>query len=343
MSNHYRAAIIGCGNIAHIHADGYNGELRCEVVGLADVKRESAEKLSADKGLNGAIYTDYREMLERERPDIVSICVWPGMHLQVARDCAAAGVRAVHCEKPMAPTWGEAQELAALDGNGVQLTFNHQRRFNHGMLQARRLLGEGVFGKLERMDMFAPAHLLDCGTHSLDLGFMFNDESPARWVIGQVDARKVQSWFGVPFEFMGVGFIRYENGVRGMIHVGDDKEMGTGIRLVGSGGFIEVEWSGKPVRAVSYADPAWRAPEAEEPNPMPAVIGSVIDSLESGGEPVLSAAKALRATEVIFAIYESSRRRARIDLPLEPKDSALLTMLEEGVLGPGAQGPAARN
>ncbi len=104
----------------------------------------------------------------------------------------------------------------------------------------------------------------------------------------------------------------------------------------GGGGFIEIGWSGKPVRAVSYADPAWRALEAEEPNPMPAVIGSVIDSLESGGEPVLSAAKALRATEVIFAIYESSRRRARIDLPLEPKDSALLTMLEEGVIGPGA-------
>ena len=50
---------------------------------------------------------------------------------------------------------------------------------------------------------------------------------------------------------------------------------------------------------------------------------------------MLSGRKALQATELIFATYESSRRRGKINLPLDVEDSALLTMLQEGVIGPG--------
>ena len=61
----------------------------------------------------------------------------------------------------------------------------------------------------------------------------------------------------------------------------------------------------------------------------------LIDCLESGAEPRLSARKALQATELIFATYESSRRRGRVVLPLDAEDSALITMLKEGQIGPG--------
>ena len=60
----------------------------------------------------------------------------------------------------------------------------------------------------------------------------------------------------------------------------------------------------------------------------------LIGCLESGAEPRLSARKALQATELIFATYESSRRRSRVLLPLEAEDSALITMLREGQIGP---------
>ena len=60
----------------------------------------------------------------------------------------------------------------------------------------------------------------------------------------------------------------------------------------------------------------------------------LIACLESGAEPRLSARKALQATELIFATYESSRRRGRVVLPLDAEDSALITMLKEGAVGP---------
>jgi UDP-N-acetylglucosamine 3-dehydrogenase len=55
-----------------------------------------------------------------------------------------------------------------------------------------------------------------------------------------------------------------------------------------------------------------------------------IDALQTGHEPELSARKALQATELIFATYESSRRRGRVDLPLNVEDSPFLMMLTSG-------------
>ena len=59
-------------------------------------------------------------------------------------------------------------------------------------------------------------------------------------------------------------------------------------------------------------------------------ILDAIEWLETGKESRTSSRKALQATELIFATYESARRRARVELPLEIEDSPLLSMLEKG-------------
>ena len=56
-------------------------------------------------------------------------------------------------------------------------------------------------------------------------------------------------------------------------------------------------------------------------------------ALESGHEPELSLDRALRGTEIIFAMYESCRRRARVDLPLQIPDNPFIAMLEAGDFG----------
>jgi predicted dehydrogenase len=61
-------------------------------------------------------------------------------------------------------------------------------------------------------------------------------------------------------------------------------------------------------------------------------IAEVIDALRSGRESDLSARRALNATEIIFAIYESSRRRGRVDLPLTIADNPLAAMVDAGQL-----------
>ena len=59
-----------------------------------------------------------------------------------------------------------------------------------------------------------------------------------------------------------------------------------------------------------------------------------VGCLDAGEEPETGAGNALNATEIIFAAYESSRRRGRVDLPLEIEDNPLEAMVESGQLKP---------
>ncbi|MDH7569769.1 MAG: Gfo/Idh/MocA family oxidoreductase, partial [Armatimonadota bacterium] len=106
MAREYCVAMIGCGKRGRAHALGLQADLRCRVTALADANLEAAQALNHDFGFGAKTYTDYREMLAAEKPEVVVSCLWTPLHLPVFRDCVAAGVRAVLSEKPMAPTWG---------------------------------------------------------------------------------------------------------------------------------------------------------------------------------------------------------------------------------------------
>ncbi len=335
MGQTYRVAIIGCGGRAKAHVPALKADARCQVVALADVQHAVAEAMNAENGFGAAVYNDHQKMLQTERPDVVVSCLWTPLHLPVFRDCVDAGVRAVLSEKPMAPTWGECLEMARLvDATGTQLTFCHQRRFALGNQLARRLISDGLFGDIQRMDLYAPPNLLDCGTHTFDQALSFNGETPAKWALGAVDTSTLLNWFGVRAEGMAVGTVIFENGVRATVQVGGpDMDLWGGVRVTGSRGFLEVTWDGHFERGVVYADPAWQPPviEARNEDQMLGVVRNALDCLETGAEPELSYKKALRASEIIFALYESVRRHARVELPLMGvTDNPFLTMLENG-------------
>jgi len=330
-----KTAFIGCGKRAKGHVAGVLAEKRLRVVAVADPKAEAAESLKKDLGGGPKIYADHRKMLEIERPDLVITCLWTRFHLPVFKDCVDAGVKAVHSEKPMAPTWGECLEMAELaDRSGCRLTFSHQRRFAAGNRLFRQMIAEGRFGKILRMDLYSPPHLLDCGTHTFDQAFSFNAEQPVQWVLGAVDTRKILNYFDVPAESTAVGTLVYANGVRAVIQSGGpDMDMWAGIRVTGTEGFIEVFWDGNPGQGRIYAEPGWRPdPVAADPQEQTVrMVRDVVDCIATGRESELSYKRALAASEVIFAFYESIRRQARIDLPLTGvSDNPLHAMIEAG-------------
>jgi predicted dehydrogenase len=154
--------------------------------------------------------------------------------------------------------------------------------------------------------------------------------------MGQIDVAEESQVFGVALETSGVSWIRWQNGVEGLLATGDTKLQHTDNRLMGTEGIIEVGGRDKPpVRLLRGGK--WEAPDvtASEANATTDSVLDLIACLKSGEEPELSGRKALQATELIFATYESSRRRGRVDLPLEVADSALLSMLKKGDIGPG--------
>jgi len=108
---------------------------------------------------------------------------------------------------------------------------------------------------------------------------------------------------------------------------------------MGSEGIIELNVpKGPSLRVMHEGASDWEVPDLKGVVPpggdTTLSVLDLIDCLKTGREPVLSGRKALQATELIFSTYESSRRRARIYLPLEIEDSPLISMLETGMIGP---------
>jgi len=344
----FKVGVIGTGKkqrpsntgfaMAYQHAAAYAELDNCEIVACADIVPENAEAFAEVNDVP-RIYLSHHEMLEKENLDIISICVWPHLHAPMVIDCALANVRGIHCEKPMAYTWGDSRLMTQeCERRGVQLTFNHQRRFGKPFRTARELLKAGEIGELVRLEGSC-GDIYDGGTHFVDMLGFYNDESPATWVIAQIDCRTEQRAFGALVENQGIFYWQYQNGVYALMVTGPgDTGIGAINRLIGTEGVIEVGVSNNVVLRVKRRGSAtWENIDCGNetlhgPGYINRAIADVVDALETGREPELSARKALNATEIIFAGYESSRRRACVDLPLTILDNPLVDLFERGEL-----------
>jgi predicted dehydrogenase len=230
---------------------------------------------------------------------------------------------------------------AVCEEYGVQLTFNHQRRFGAPVVIAKQLLEKGEIGELQMLQ-YSGGNMYDTGTHFIDMLSFFNGEVPAKWVIAQIDYREPNLIFGADHEGQAWASWEYENGVMGMAACGPGASIvGATNRIVGTKGVIEIGVTGErsiPLRIKRDGDPDWedldtRGETLHGPGFYDRAIADVVEALTSGSESQLSARRALIATEIIFASYESSRRRGRIDLPLNVEDNALKAMIETGQIG----------
>ncbi|MDE5639189.1 MAG: Gfo/Idh/MocA family oxidoreductase, partial [Odoribacter sp.] len=80
-------ALIGCGRISpnHIAAAKANN---LEFVGICDINSQNLHDKILKFGLDSVhTYTDYKQMLEAEKPELVAICTESGKHAAIALDC----------------------------------------------------------------------------------------------------------------------------------------------------------------------------------------------------------------------------------------------------------------
>jgi len=350
--------------MAYRHAAGYDRLENCQLVACADLIKENAEAFADHHGINDdAVYEDYETMLTEERPDIVSICVPPGVHAPITIGAARTGIpKAIHCEKPMATTWADARKMThACADAGVQLTINHQLRFGGPVTRAKELLDEGAIGELQRIE-FSEEHLYDTGSHSFDLCNYFAGDTRVDWVLGQIEYSEENIWFGEHNENQALTQWRYENGVYGLGTTGNtDRMVDCYLRLSGTAGCLEIR-PGKESLRLRTDGGSWRTvdtgtdrlygPQAglvksatravagrlstrakRYLNDVPYTargIEDLVTALDNGNSPELAASDALSADELIFATWESARQRGRVDLPLLIDGNPLKEMVESG-------------
>ncbi|WP_198667912.1 Gfo/Idh/MocA family protein [Saliphagus sp. LR7] len=363
MSQH-TVAIVGTGPdpanptvsgfaMGYRHAEAYRNHEDCRVAACADVVPENGEAFADEFGISeGNVFEDYEAMLAAVEPEIVSVCVPPAIHADIVVGCAESGaVRAIHCEKPMADTLENARRMVEVcDREGVGLTFNRQRRFGRPFTEAKRLLDDGAIGDLERVEI-GWGDFYDTGAHTIDLAGMFNDDRPAEWVIAQLDYRTEDVRFGAHQENQIWAQWRYENGVYGVMSTGEGSDfVDAALALRGTGGTIRIDAPDGPMLEVERdgeresvdvgGETMHAAPTEEERFGsvfQDRSIAAVVRSLETGDPSELRGEIGLQTAGVIFGGYESVRRRARIDLPVEVEDNPLEALVESGELSPRTQ------
>jgi len=330
MDKVYKVGIIGCGGISRMHANWYQSEPQTELTAAADIKEEQLQKYSDEYGVE-KLYTDYIEMLEKEELDIVSVCTWPPLHTEVTIETAKLGVKGILCEKPMAENMGQANEMVeTCEQNGVKLAIDHQLRFSGPYVTAKKLIEDGAVGELFRIyAICSGGDLKDNATHTVDLmRYIYNDK-PIEWVIGQIERTGQPIKYGLDSEDFAIGYMKFEDNVRGVIESGQDTAPGYHhIYCHGTDGEIELAVPGGPaIRMRDKASSDWVVPEtASEGNP----VRDMVECIEEDRQHRSSGYQGRATLEVLMAIYESSRRRGRIQLPLEEKESPLTLMIREG-------------
>ncbi len=197
-----RIVIIGAGFITRVgHLPGYKAA-NAHVAAICDMNEAPAKVLAAQYGIP-KIYSDWREMIATEEPDIVSVCVPNVAHREITLAALAAGAH-VLCEKPLATSVAEAKEMfAAAKAAGRHLMAAQNWRWDAGSRAIRRIadtgdLGDIYYGEataLRRMGIptwglfHQKQHshggaLLDVGVHMLDL---------AVWLMGNPDPVRVSA------------------------------------------------------------------------------------------------------------------------------------------------------
>jgi predicted dehydrogenase len=148
-----------------------------KLVGVADADETSAARAARLYGIPA--YSDYREMLDRGKPEAVVIAVPTVMHREVALEVISRGINLL-VEKPIAFTVAEGEEmLEAASSKGILLTVGHIERYNPAIIELHRRLRNAELGRVfkmhaRRLGPFPPrvrdvGVVIDLATHDVDI------------------------------------------------------------------------------------------------------------------------------------------------------------------------------
>jgi len=320
-----------------------------ELVACADLDSNLVRSYAEAYGIAlGYVYEDYGELIEEVEPRIVSVCTPEPIHAPIVIDVTRTNVpAAIHCEKITADTWGGASGWptpARAGGSGSALTTSAA---SGRPSRTRGPPRGGSDRRLERME-HSFADLFTYGTHRIDTVGLFNDDRPADWVLGRIDYPKLDLRRGVPQKRQAFTTREYDDGVYGPASsdpgwgfvgaygrlLGTERESGSTSRPTRASRTTQT--GGTPSMCTRRAGTG--SSGRSTPRRAPGKGRSARCSTRSRRRrSPLGTHDARNTTEVIFGIYESSRRRGRIELPLNVYDHPLSAMVEAGQQPPGGR------
>jgi predicted dehydrogenase len=328
MPKIYKSAIVGCGVGGGIHWNAYRKSERFELAAICDPKDEALEKRS--EGMpNLRKYHDYREMLEKEQLDFLSVATLPPTHDLIVSAGVEAGVKAVMCEKPIGHTsYAGRRIIETCEKAGVPLMVTHQARYLPHARELRERVRGGEIGAPFLCEMRINGwDLINAGVHMINLVAFILDDPEVAHAMGQMDVSTKVVRDGMQVETVGVTNFEYKTGVRCALETGEVQfppNRPDMMTLYGSKGRIDFGLWPQNYTVVNGEHPDGLKVNAK-PKPGDATGGGdghvimaekLIGQLESGERDYSNPRQGLAALEIVFASYLSSSQGGRIAVPV---------------------------
>ena len=335
------AAIIGCGenspgkgawhSVGYAHAWAYQRCPEVRIISAADrIKKNIDDFTNEFYGIKG--YQDYKEMLQAEHPDIVSICAFPRYREEMVNEAINARVKAIWIEKPFAPELGTARRMMekAKQGN-VRLFLNHQRRYGKPFEWLRDAVKEKRIGELASFDVqTADANIMDFGSHLIDAAlFCIGERRPVN-VYSGIDVTSINKKHDLSFPEHIIASVHFNDGCRMTFEGGEpNSDYMPILRAQGTDGFAEI-YLNIPSGANSIFRALYKG-EKEVFNPStdehfhsgddPALYISraaqdIVQAMNTDKPTRIDISEAYRGLEIMIGILEAGRLNSKIEFPV---------------------------
>mgnify|MGYP005837017131 CR=1 FL=1 len=321
-----RAAVIGVGMMGRNHARVYAQMENAALVAAADPDATALEPIARTYKVR--VYTDYIEMLDAEKPDLVSIAVPTRLHREVAVEAMKKGIH-VFLEKPISASLEEGQEIVdCAKREGVKLAVGHIERFNPAIIELKKQLDAGQLGRIfqihaRRVGPF-PSRVEDVGvvidlaTHELNL-LEYLTGSQVESVYAEIE-REIHA----KHEDLLTGILKFKDGTVGILDI--NWLTPTKIRelsLIGERGMFSVNyltqdlyfyendylngnWEGLAIMGVSEGRRIRHNIKRKEP--LVAELESFVEAVIHDIAPQIGGEEALRAVLLAQRLLESGQR-----------------------------------
>ncbi len=201
MSAQYRVCIIGTGRMGGLiedeqkirgfmspygHFPSYESMPETTVVAVANRGQERLGRFCERFGVTNS-YLDYREMIEKEKPDIVSVTTPSFARAEPIIFCAEHGVRGIFAEKGLCASLAEADRIRdALKRNNVAFNWGTQRRHHDAYKRLRAAILDGAIGKPQHAFVYFSTDLIKHHPHTIDVASMLLGDPQPAWVEGRL-------------------------------------------------------------------------------------------------------------------------------------------------------------
>ena len=334
--DHLKWAILGCGKagadsgalyaIGYAHAEAVLATEGCELCAASGLDRHDLDVFTAKFGGKG--YLDYKEMLAKEKPDVVSVCTYVQNRVEHVTDVIKSGVKAVYVEKPFAlnPADAKAMTDAAKQAN-VKLFVNHQRRYGQPFLELKKMIEANAFGTVQSVDLSIPIPvLLDFGPHAIDsFIFMFGQKNLSM-IHAAADCTEPINWHGLQSESLLTGRVLFDDGLQLNVFSGKLCSSKMPIfRVNGRDGFAELmflppEDGSGTLRYMTAASNGVQAPPMEEHFHggkesclyFKRAVADIRDAVLTGKNALLDLGDAAFGTVIMSSLLESAKENKAI-------------------------------